>query len=90
MKLQLVPWLNENDEFDLTNFSKNTGLTVNYIVNSFMRFISKVENKEVVDLHARKPYWGQTPWEILDPSNRTQFKCMNQDVPQWVCFCAQN
>lgn len=55
MKLQLVPWLNENDEFDLNNFTKNTGLTVNYIVNSFMRFISKVENKEVVDLRARKP-----------------------------------
>eukprot|EP00801_Mesodinium_rubrum_P003814 Mrub_03815.p1 GENE.Mrub_03815~~Mrub_03815.p1 ORF type:complete len:331 (+),score=84.94 Mrub_03815:285-1277(+) len=90
MKLQLVPWLNENDEFDLSNFTKNTGLTVNYIVNSFMRFISKIENKEVVDLRARRPYWGQAAWEILDPSNNSQFKCMTQDVPQWVCFCAQN
>jgi len=45
---------------------------------------------EVVNLKAKKPYFGKAAWAILDPSTDTKFLCMTQDVPQYVCYCAQN
>lgn len=55
MKIKVIPWLNKDGDFDLTNF-KESNMTVNYIVNCFMKFLTNPCNTEVVDLTASNPY----------------------------------
>jgi len=76
MKSGLVPWLNANNEFAWFGFNKNTSLTVNSIINSFMRFLSDYENKEIVSLHGKGLLIGTSVWAIEEPSTRQLFKAM--------------
>lgn len=82
--MRLLPFLDEAGDLRQEGFVRNTGLTVNYVINTFMRFISVVQNWEEVDLRAARPRWGSTQWAIFDPSTNTRFKCMANDVPVWV------
>lgn len=90
MKMELVPFLDENNEFYTHNFYKNKDLTVNYIINTFMRFLSIIDNNEVVSLHNKHVHRTETKWLIMEPSTRTRFYCMSADVPEHVSMCAFN
>lgn len=40
----VVPFLDADNSFLLKDFIKNTDVSVNYIINSFMRFLSLADN----------------------------------------------
>jgi len=83
MKLEVVPFLKENtDEFDyFGGFVKNVHLTVNEIVNYFMKFLTNIENYERIDLRNKFGFSSNNNWTIIEPSTGKKFNGMNNDIP---------
>lgn len=51
MKIGFIPWLDpKTQNLDSKQFSKKEDYSVNYIINSFMRFLAIPDNNEPVSL----------------------------------------
>lgn len=55
-----------------------------------MNYLSSSTNYEIVDLTNNKCKHGGVNWKILEPSTRTVFNGMNNEIPLNLSICALN